>query len=99
MRAFRWNTRLTEFVTGVDLVKSQIRIAAGEKLADIMPNGGRGFAGMPIECRINAEHPETFVPSPGRITGLNLPGGVLAFGWIRAAYTDGGDSSVLRFLW
>src|SRR5258708_3001565 len=78
---------VTEFVTGVDLVKSQIRIAAGEKLGDIMPNGVE-IRGHAIECRINAEHPETFTPSPGRITGLNLPGGV----GVRvdtAAYTDG----------
>src|SRR5579864_1660667 len=78
---------VTEFVTGVDLVKSQIRIAAGEKLTDIMPHGVE-IRGHAIECRINAEHPETFTPSPGRITGLNLPGGV----GVRvdtAAYTDG----------
>ena len=66
---------VTEMVTGVDLVKAQIRIAAGEKLEDILcgPVASRGHA---IECRINAEHPVTFAPSPGRITGLNLPGGV-----------------------
>ncbi len=66
---------VTEMVTGIDLVKAQIRIAAGEKLEDILcgPVINRGHA---IECRINAENPETFTPSPGRITGLNLPGGV-----------------------
>jgi len=66
---------VTEMVTGVDLVKSQILIAAGQRLEEILPERVplRGHA---IECRINAEHPETFVPSPGRITGLNLPGGV-----------------------
>ncbi len=66
---------VTEMVTGIDLVKSQIRIAAGEKLSDIisLPVQPRGHA---IECRINAENPETFAPSPGRITGLNLPGGI-----------------------
>lgn len=78
---------VTEFVTGIDLVKAQIRIAAGEKLNEIItaPIAPRGHS---IECRINAEHPETFAPSPGRITGLNLPGGI----GVRvdtAAYTDG----------
>jgi acetyl-CoA carboxylase, biotin carboxylase subunit len=65
---------VTEMVTGVDLVKSQIRIACGERLDDVLP-GPIEFRGHAIECRINAEHPETFVPSPGRITALNLPGG------------------------
>ncbi len=78
---------VTECVTGIDLVKSQILIAAGLPLAEILtrPVQTRGHA---IECRINAEHPETFAPCPGRITGLNLPGGA----GIRvdtAAYTDG----------
>ena len=65
---------VTEMVTGVDLVKSQILIAGGKRLDEILtaPVQLRGHA---IECRINAEHPETFVPSPGKITGLNLPGG------------------------
>ena len=78
---------VTEFVTGVDLVKAQIRIAAGAKLSEIIPSE-LVLRGHAMECRINAEHPETFSPSPGRITGLNLPGGV----GIRvdaAAYTDG----------
>jgi acetyl-CoA carboxylase biotin carboxylase subunit len=66
---------VTEAVTGVDLVKSQILIAAGAKLADIL-DGPIEFHGHAIECRINAENPDTFAPSPGRITGLNLPGGV-----------------------
>ncbi|MBI3280233.1 MAG: acetyl-CoA carboxylase biotin carboxylase subunit [Acidobacteria bacterium] len=65
---------VTELVTGVDLVKAQIRIAAGEKLNDIIPEPV-AIRGHAIECRINAEHPETFVPSPGQISGLNLPGG------------------------
>ncbi len=78
---------VTEMVSGIDLVKSQILIAAGARLADILPNPipMRGHA---IECRINAEHPETFAPSPGRITAWNVPGGI----GVRvdtAAYTDG----------
>lgn len=66
---------VTEMITGIDLVKAQIRIAAGEPLSGIItePITLRGHA---IECRINAEHPETFAPSPGKITGLNLPGGI-----------------------
>jgi acetyl-CoA carboxylase, biotin carboxylase subunit len=78
---------VTEAITGIDLVKAQIRIAAGQHLRDIVPQP-LTFNGHAIECRINAEHPETFSPSPGRITGLNLPGGI----GIRvdtAAYTDG----------
>ena len=77
---------VTEAITGIDLVKSQILIAAGYKLPEIIrqPVTIQGHA---IECRINAENPETFAPSPGRITALNLPGAV----GIRvdtAAYTD-----------
>ncbi len=78
---------VTEFVTGIDIVKSQILIAAGYPLSDLIP-GQVEMRGHAIECRINAENPDTFVPSPGRITGLNLPGGI----GIRvdtAAYTDG----------
>ncbi|HEY3940144.1 MAG TPA: acetyl-CoA carboxylase biotin carboxylase subunit [Bryobacteraceae bacterium] len=77
---------VTEFVTGIDLVKAQIRIAAGERLHEILTKPA-ALCGHAIECRINAEHPETFAPSPGRITGLNLPGGI----GVRvdtAAYTD-----------
>ena len=74
------NTRIqvehcvTEMVTGVDLVKAQLRIAAGEKLHDIVPKRPE-IIGHAIECRINAEHPEKFFPSPGKITVFNLPGG------------------------
>ncbi len=77
---------VTELVTGIDLVKAQIRIASGEKLCHILTRP-ISISGHAIECRINAEHPETFAPSPGRITGLNLPGGI----GVRvdtAAYTD-----------
>jgi len=66
---------VTEWVTGVDIVKTQIRLAAGEKLPDLLP-GGVQLRGHALECRINAEHPETFAPSPGKITGLSLPGGI-----------------------
>ena len=73
------NTRIqvehpvTELITGIDLVQQQIRVAAGEKFSlrqkDIV------FKGHAIECRINAEDPFTFVPSPGRITNWHTPGG------------------------
>jgi acetyl-CoA carboxylase biotin carboxylase subunit len=66
---------VTEAITGVDLVKSQILIADGARLPDILPQPIT-IRGHAIECRINAEHPQTFVPSPGKITGLNLPGGI-----------------------
>ena len=66
---------VTEFVTGIDLVKSQIRIAAGEALEDVIDLPVK-LSGHAIECRINAENPVTFAPSPGRITGFNLPGGI-----------------------
>jgi acetyl-CoA carboxylase biotin carboxylase subunit len=66
---------VTEFVTGIDIVKSQIRIAQGETLKEIL-GGPVEMRGHAIECRINAENPDTFVPSPGRITGFHLPGGI-----------------------
>jgi acetyl-CoA carboxylase biotin carboxylase subunit len=74
------NTRIqvehcvTEMVTGIDLVKAQIRIASGEKLSDIITSPVT-ITGHAIECRINAEHPEKFTPSAGTITAFNLPGG------------------------
>jgi acetyl-CoA carboxylase, biotin carboxylase subunit len=74
------NTRIqvehpvTEMVTNVDLVKSQIRIALGEKLDSVLA-GTPAPAGHAIECRINAEHPEKFTPSAGKIKVFNPPGG------------------------
>ena len=74
------NTRIqvehpvTEMVTGLDLVKAQIRIADGEKLSDIVPHP-IPIRGHAIECRVNAEHPEKFTPSAGKITVFNVPGG------------------------
>ncbi|ASM78865.1 Biotin carboxylase [Vitreoscilla filiformis] len=64
---------VTELVTGIDIVQAQIRVAAGEKLAFTQKDiGVRGHA---IECRINAEDPYNFLPSPGRITLWHAPGG------------------------
>jgi acetyl-CoA carboxylase biotin carboxylase subunit len=87
------NTRIqvehpvTEMVTATDLVKSQILLAAGAKLNEVVPERieCRGHA---IECRINAEHPEKFTPSAGKIKTFNVPGGT----GIRvdtAAYAEG----------
>jgi acetyl-CoA carboxylase biotin carboxylase subunit len=73
------NTRLqvehpvTEMVTGVDIVKEQIRIATGERLS--VKQSEITFTGHAIECRVNAEDPETFRPSPGTIHAFSMPGG------------------------
>jgi acetyl-CoA carboxylase biotin carboxylase subunit len=73
------NTRLqvehpvTEMVTGIDIVKEQIRIAAGERLS--FKQSEVTFTGHSIECRVNAEDPETFTPSPGVIHAFSVPGG------------------------
>ncbi|HXK61627.1 MAG TPA: acetyl-CoA carboxylase biotin carboxylase subunit [Acidobacteriota bacterium] len=64
---------VTEMVTGIDIVKEQIRIAAGERLSASQEE--IAFLGHSIECRINAESPVTFTPSPGRITVFHPPGG------------------------
>ena len=64
---------VTEAITGVDIVQEQIRIAAGEKLR--FRQKDINFKGHAIECRINAEDPFTFVPSPGKITFWHPPGG------------------------
>jgi acetyl-CoA carboxylase biotin carboxylase subunit len=64
---------VTEFITGVDIVKEQIRIAAGERLS--FKQGDVTFSGHSIECRINAEDPDTFAPSPGIIHAFSVPGG------------------------
>jgi acetyl-CoA carboxylase biotin carboxylase subunit len=74
------NTRLqvehpvSEMITGIDLVREQLRIADGQPLE--LTQEEVVFEGHAIECRINAEHPETFTPSPGRITDYHAPGGL-----------------------
>jgi acetyl-CoA carboxylase, biotin carboxylase subunit len=73
------NTRIqvehavTEMVTGIDLIKEQIRIAAGEPISFMQEEVM--VSGHAIECRINAEDPDTFTPSPGKIRSFHLPGG------------------------
>jgi acetyl-CoA carboxylase, biotin carboxylase subunit len=74
------NTRIqvehpvTEMVTDVDLVKSQILLAMGERMESVL-HGPIVHRGHAIECRINAEHPEKFTPSAGKITAFHPPGG------------------------
>ncbi len=74
------NTRLqvehpvTEMITGMDLVREQIRIASGEPLSRTQDE--ITFSGHAIECRINAEDPENFTPSPGKVTAYHAPGGL-----------------------
>src|SRR3954470_17823295 len=74
------NTRLqvehpvTEYITGIDLVREQIRVAAGEGLS--CEQGQIAFRGHAIECRINAEDPQTFAPSPGLVKNYVAPGGM-----------------------
>jgi acetyl-CoA carboxylase biotin carboxylase subunit len=74
------NTRLqvehpvTEMITGMDLVREQIRIAAGEDLSCTQEQ--LQFRGHAIECRINAEDPQTFAPSPGTVKNYVAPGGM-----------------------
>jgi acetyl-CoA carboxylase biotin carboxylase subunit len=74
------NTRLqvehpvTEAITGIDLVNEQLRVAAGHGLS--VTQSDIRFAGHAIECRINAEDPRTFAPSPGKITYYHPPGGL-----------------------
>ena len=64
---------VTEMVTGLDLVREQIRVAAGEPLS--FSQESVRISGASIECRINAEDPERFIPSPGTITSFHSPGG------------------------
>lgn len=74
------NTRLqvehpiTEAITGIDLVREQIKVAAGEPLGFTQKDVT--FTGHAIECRINAEHPETFMPTPGKVTAFHAAGGL-----------------------
>ena len=61
-------------ITGIDMVREQIRIAAGDALS--FAQADVAFSGHAVECRINAENPTTFIPSPGRITEYHPPGGL-----------------------
>jgi acetyl-CoA carboxylase biotin carboxylase subunit len=78
------NTRLqvehpvTEMITGVDLVREQIRVATGAPLG--YGQDAIAFHGHAIECRINAEHPRSFAPAPGRVSEYHAPGGLVVHG-------------------
>ncbi|MBA6328231.1 acetyl-CoA carboxylase biotin carboxylase subunit [Colwellia sp. MB02u-6] len=85
------NTRIqvehpvTEMITGVDLIKEQLRVAAGQPLSYTQDD--IKVSGHSIECRINAEDPRTFIPSPGKITRFHPPGG-LGVRWDSHIYAD-----------
>ncbi len=85
------NTRIqvehpvTEMITGVDLIKEQLRVAAGQKLS--IKQEDIKVTGHAIECRINAEDPRTFIPSPGTITRFH-PAGGMGVRWDSHIYTD-----------
>jgi acetyl-CoA carboxylase, biotin carboxylase subunit len=85
------NTRIqvehpvSEMITGIDLIKEQLRVAGGEKLS--FTQDDITVSGHSIECRINAEDPRTFIPSPGKITRFHAPGG-LGVRWDSHIYTD-----------
>ncbi|MCA9713044.1 MAG: acetyl-CoA carboxylase biotin carboxylase subunit, partial [Myxococcales bacterium] len=65
---------VTEAITGLDLVQEQIRVASGADLSYTQDD--ISFQGHAIECRINAENPSTFAPSPGRVDAVHFPGGL-----------------------
>jgi acetyl-CoA carboxylase biotin carboxylase subunit len=100
------NTRLqvehpvTEMVTGIDIVKEQIRIAAGERLS--FKQSEVTFTGHAIECRINAEDPETFSPSPGVVHAFSVPGGpgvrVDTFGHAECTVSPYYDSLIAKII-
>ena len=86
---------VTEMITGIDIINEQIKIAAGSPLS--ITQDDVQFLGAAIECRINAEHPTTFRPSPGRIAYFHPPGGLgirVEFGGLSRIC----DSALLRFV-
>ena len=88
---------VTEAVTGIDLVRSQLLLAAGEPLRSVVPDAVE-VRGHAIECRINAEDPETFLPSAGKIerfTARAAPG----FGWIAPLMPAGPSSRITTRSW